>query len=375
MRVHVLRLLPGDDLIQSLQNFAIERDIDAAVVLTCTGTMCVTTLRPSGEFSSIVLEGVYGEPSATHTTPTAGCAPSHFDTPLAAIGAARPVTRFDTPLGRRRGLRALRAAVEARLRSSPPDGVRLQVRDVRRVRAARLHDQELVRGCHRRARHGETARRARRGAGGARGARVRVRCAWGRSGEERAFIGCSAGRRVGRSARGCLAGSGGGGWGGVCRRCAPSCFSPPQVAFIRSYDERTGSNELMIVPAGPGGSRRPRFFPGQGLEAFDGRQHRADELVDYICPVCCAEGTTSIDRSTSKLQVRNDHKHCVRLGSSGRPGTWTVKEGVFQFRGVGRPRCKTCATDGDPTSICLHPVSVRRRPVRSRPRPSSPQPP
>lgn len=83
--------------------------------------------------------------------------------------------------------------------------------------------------------------------------------------------------------------------------------------------------------------------PARPREAGEGG---GEDIVDYTCPVCGKPGTTSIDRVTSKLQVRNDHKNCVKLGGSGRPGTWTVKEDVFSFRAV----------DGS-----LHNVCIRRR--------------
>lgn len=63
MRVHVLRMLPGEDLVQSLSNFMIERHIGAAVILTCVGSTSTTTLRPAGEANPIVLEGKYGAPA------------------------------------------------------------------------------------------------------------------------------------------------------------------------------------------------------------------------------------------------------------------------------------------------------------------------
>ena len=77
-----------------------------------------------------------------------------------------------------------------------------------------------------------------------------------------------------------------------------------------------------------------------------------------MCPVCGRNGVTAVDKETSKLQVRGDHKDCVKVGGSGRPGTWLVKGGSFTFRGIGPPACQTC-TPAD--AQCLHSVEIRPR--------------
>lgn len=58
MRVHMLRLLPGADIVLSLLEFAQENGIQAAVILTCVGGTGQTTLRPANTVGSRVLEGM-----------------------------------------------------------------------------------------------------------------------------------------------------------------------------------------------------------------------------------------------------------------------------------------------------------------------------
>jgi len=69
MAVHCLRLLPGDDVLTSLQAFIKERGISAAAILSCVGSTGQTVLRPAGvpaprTFSSkyeiLSLSGTFG---------------------------------------------------------------------------------------------------------------------------------------------------------------------------------------------------------------------------------------------------------------------------------------------------------------------------
>ena len=46
--VHVLRLVPGDDLLLSMRKFVSSRALGAAFVITCVGSVGQCTLRPAG---------------------------------------------------------------------------------------------------------------------------------------------------------------------------------------------------------------------------------------------------------------------------------------------------------------------------------------
>lgn len=48
MTTHCLRLLPGEDIVLSLQRFATRNSLEAAVILSCVGSTAKTTLRPAG---------------------------------------------------------------------------------------------------------------------------------------------------------------------------------------------------------------------------------------------------------------------------------------------------------------------------------------
>mmetsp|Transcript_31209 Transcript_31209/g.89553 ORF Transcript_31209/g.89553 Transcript_31209/m.89553 type:complete len:331 (-) Transcript_31209:92-1084(-) len=67
-----LRLLPGDDILKCLKAFAEERELDAAVVLTCVGSTGQTTLRPAGVPKPKVFEGKFEIVSMTGTLSRAG---------------------------------------------------------------------------------------------------------------------------------------------------------------------------------------------------------------------------------------------------------------------------------------------------------------
>jgi len=67
MMTHCLRLLPGDDIVVALLEFARERQLRAAVVLTCVGSTGRTTLRPAGNPTPKVFEGKFEIVSMTGT--------------------------------------------------------------------------------------------------------------------------------------------------------------------------------------------------------------------------------------------------------------------------------------------------------------------
>eukprot|EP01047_Picozoa_sp_COSAG01_P028455 COSAG01_NODE_1910_length_8928_cov_33.079964_10_plen_170_part_00 len=58
-RLHVLRLLPGADLLTELLHFVTARGMNAAVVVTCVGSTGTTRLRPAGGQSPVVFEGPF----------------------------------------------------------------------------------------------------------------------------------------------------------------------------------------------------------------------------------------------------------------------------------------------------------------------------
>ena len=56
MTVHALRLRPGQDLKKELDAFARARDLQAAFVVTCVGSLRQATLRPADQTVPLVLE-------------------------------------------------------------------------------------------------------------------------------------------------------------------------------------------------------------------------------------------------------------------------------------------------------------------------------
>lgn len=67
MAAHCLRLLPGQDLLKSLDQFVKDRGITAAVVLTCVGSTARTVLRPAGSKQLKTFEGKFEIVSLTGT--------------------------------------------------------------------------------------------------------------------------------------------------------------------------------------------------------------------------------------------------------------------------------------------------------------------
>lgn len=51
--------------------------------------------------------------------------------------------------------------------------------------------------------------------------------------------------------------------------------------------------------------------------------------------------------------MRADHKACAKG-----KGRWAVKNGTFNFHGIGLPACQTCTADD---AQCLHSVEIRPR--------------
>ena len=57
MKVHCIRLLPGDDLVNSVLDFAKKKKLQAATVLSCVGSTGTTTLRPAASPNAKVFKG------------------------------------------------------------------------------------------------------------------------------------------------------------------------------------------------------------------------------------------------------------------------------------------------------------------------------
>lgn len=72
MSVLPVRLLPGDDIVKSLRAFVLERNLDAAIVLTCVGSTSKTTLRPAGVPKGKVFDGKFEIVSLTGTLSSTG---------------------------------------------------------------------------------------------------------------------------------------------------------------------------------------------------------------------------------------------------------------------------------------------------------------
>lgn len=72
MKVHCLRLLPGEDLLCALRSFAACRQIMAAAIISCVGSTGKTTLRPAGVPTPKVFEGKFEIVSLTGTLSACG---------------------------------------------------------------------------------------------------------------------------------------------------------------------------------------------------------------------------------------------------------------------------------------------------------------
>ncbi len=75
MKVHVFRLVPGDDIKVKLENFVNEKKIKAGIVLTAVGSLTEAQLRYSsdpkttklkGPFEIVSLSGTLGSTSGSH---------------------------------------------------------------------------------------------------------------------------------------------------------------------------------------------------------------------------------------------------------------------------------------------------------------------
>lgn len=72
MLTHCLRLLPGEDIVLSLREFAKRHQLNAAIVLACVGSIGKTTLRPAGIPVPKVFDGKFEIVSMSGTLSASG---------------------------------------------------------------------------------------------------------------------------------------------------------------------------------------------------------------------------------------------------------------------------------------------------------------
>ena len=70
--IHVVRLLPGEDLLEALQSFIRRKEISAAVIVTCVGSTGETVLRPAGKREGKHFDGKHEIVSLTGTLSAGG---------------------------------------------------------------------------------------------------------------------------------------------------------------------------------------------------------------------------------------------------------------------------------------------------------------
>ena len=75
MKIHSIRLSPGNDLKHSLDTFAADNKLDAAAIVTCVGSLTVASIRFAGKEQTDSLPGPLEITSLTGTFSTHG---SHF---------------------------------------------------------------------------------------------------------------------------------------------------------------------------------------------------------------------------------------------------------------------------------------------------------
>ena len=75
MKIHSIRLSPGNDLKHSLDTFAADNNLDAAAIVTCVGSLTVASIRFAGKEQTDSVPGPLEITSLTGTFSTHG---SHF---------------------------------------------------------------------------------------------------------------------------------------------------------------------------------------------------------------------------------------------------------------------------------------------------------
>ncbi len=73
MITHVFRLLPGQDLLLEVSEYLKTNKIQAAVILSCVGSLTQTTLRYAGANNSTVQNGLFEILSLSGTLSHQGC--------------------------------------------------------------------------------------------------------------------------------------------------------------------------------------------------------------------------------------------------------------------------------------------------------------
>lgn len=73
MKIHAIRLVPGEDLKPALESFLAEKKIRAGVVLSCVGSLTKVNLRFAGQSAPVSSEGKFEIVSMEATVSTGGC--------------------------------------------------------------------------------------------------------------------------------------------------------------------------------------------------------------------------------------------------------------------------------------------------------------
>ena len=303
-----LRLEPGDDLLAKLRAFVVERQIDAAVVLTCVGSTATTTLRPAAAAAPKVFEGAHDIVSLTGTIGRAG----HNPPPLSCAtrsAASSEATRWRAascapPRSPRVRRRPPPPPVCAAL---PPSSTPPRPRPRPSLSIPPPPSPSSTRPAHPRPRM-PALRSLIDGV-------AFVRRHDARTGHTELSIEAANGRR------------------------APS-----------------GASTTALVPAGAPPPKR--------------RKTDAEHLIDYLCPVCGRNGVTAVDKETSEVQGARRPQGCQgrRLGAAGHVAR---QGGVVHLPcGIGpapparraRPPTRSATTP----SRSARPLPPRRHPRRRR---------
>jgi uncharacterized protein len=73
MKIHALRLLPGQDLKKEIENFARKHTIQAGWIITCVGSLTQTNLRFANQTDGVVNNGFFEIVSLAGTLSSLAC--------------------------------------------------------------------------------------------------------------------------------------------------------------------------------------------------------------------------------------------------------------------------------------------------------------
>ncbi len=73
MKIHVFRLKPGSDLKKGIEQYVAEKDIQAAAIITCVGSLTCAGLRMAGEPDTQLIEKKFEITSLAGTLSVHGC--------------------------------------------------------------------------------------------------------------------------------------------------------------------------------------------------------------------------------------------------------------------------------------------------------------